>query len=44
MIRSVLLIMPPAIVGVVLLFFAIRVSRQEPEPPLAAPAAAEPGR
>jgi hypothetical protein len=44
------LLVPPAIVGVVLLFFGIRVSRQEPapplapEPPLAVHAAAEPGR
>jgi hypothetical protein len=49
-VRSVLLVIPAAVAGVVLLIFGIIVSRQEPAPPLApdppltAPAAAEPNR
>ena len=47
-VRSVLLIMPPAIAGVVLLLVAIGLSKQEAEPPVASDpplaAPAEPGR
>jgi hypothetical protein len=56
LVRSVLLVMPPAVAGVVLVFVGINLSREKaepplgpapavaPEPPRAAPAVAEPGR